>query len=461
MRNKIAIVGSGISGLSAAYALRETADVTLFEADSQLGGHSNTVDVDLGDWSGPVDTGFIVFNHVNYPNLVRLFDELGVKTKLSDMHFSVSIADGKREFTGRNLLAGAGNWMRPRHWKMVRQAIRFVDVGNKIYGDRVDPTLTVGDFLDAHDLNSPFAEDFLLPSSAAIWSSSTEGFRDFPLASFLRFFKNHGLMQNGLTVQWYTVDGGSREYVNRIVQALGPGRVRPGSPVVEVERGPHSVRLKTAEGFEDLFDDVILACHSDQALKILGSEATEAERCVLGNLKYQKNHAVLHTDASLMPRDRSLWGAWNYLSRDYGNTGSPVAVTYHMNDLQGLDSPRPVFVTLNPYQEPAANRVIERFAYDHPLFDQAALDAQSQLAALQGINRTWFAGAYAGYGFHEDGCQAGLSVASALGGGVSWTRDIVPMSAAVRCVDNARAVQLQFERTAPLAALEGQRSAAE
>ena len=182
---------------------------------------------------------------------------------------------------------------------------------------------------------------------------------------------------------------------------------------------------------------------------------------MLGNLKYQKNHAVLHTDASLMPRDRSLWGAWNYLSRDYGNTGSPVAVTYHMNDLQGLDSPRPVFVTLNPYQEPAANTVIERFAYDHPLFDQAALDAQSQLAALQGINRTWFAGAYAGYGFHEDGCQAGLSVASALGGGVSWTRDIVPMSAAVRCVDTARAVQLQFERTAPLAALEGQRSAAE
>ena len=223
MRNRIAIVGSGISGLSAAYALRTTADVTLYEADSRLGGHSNTVDVQLGDWSGPVDTGFIVFNHANYPNLCGLFDELGVPTKHAEMHFAVGIANGRREFTGRNLLAGAKNWVSPRHWKMVRQALRFIEIGNRLHGDKVDPTLTVGDFLDEHDLNSPFAEDFLLPSSAAIWSSSTEGFRDFPLATFLRFFKNHGLMQNGQTVQWYTVDGGSREYVNRIVQALGPG----------------------------------------------------------------------------------------------------------------------------------------------------------------------------------------------------------------------------------------------
>lgn len=228
MRNRIAIVGSGISGLSAAYALRTTADVTLYEADSRLGGHSNTVDVNIGDWVGPVDTGFIVFNHANYPNLCGLFDELGVPTKQAEMHFSVGIGEGRREFTGRNLLAGSKNWLSPRHWRMVRQALRFIDIGNRLHGDRVDPTLTVGDFLDAHDLNSPFAEDFLLPSSAAIWSSSTEGFRDFPLATFLRFFKNHGLMQNGQTVQWYTVDGGSREYVNRIVQALGPGRIQIG-----------------------------------------------------------------------------------------------------------------------------------------------------------------------------------------------------------------------------------------
>ena len=461
MRNKIAIVGSGISGLSAAYALRNTADVTLFEADSRLGGHSNTVDVTLGDWTGPVDTGFIVFNHTNYPNLCRLFEELGVPIKQSDMHFSVGIGDGKREFTGRDLLAGAKNWLNPRHWRMIRQALRFIEIGNRMHGDKVDPTLTVGDFLDKHDLNSPFAEDFLLPSSAAIWSSSTEGFRDFPLATFLRFFKNHGLMQNGQTVQWYTVDGGSREYVTRIVQALGPGRVRPGSPVVELERGPNSVKLRTAEGYEDIFDDVILACHSDQALKILGAGATEAESATLSGLKYQANRAVLHTDASQMPKDKSVWGAWNYLSRDFGNTASPVAVTYYMNMLQGFESPEPVFVTLNPFEEPDPAKVIQTFDYDHPLFDQAALNAQSDLAALQGVNRTWFAGAYAGYGFHEDGCQAGLSVAAALGAQVEWTKDIVPMSASVRCVDMARAVQLQFERLAPLSALEGQRAAAE
>ena len=268
-------------------------------------------------------------------------------------------------------------------------------------------------------------------------------------------------MQNGQTVQWYTVDGGSREYVTRIVQALGPGRVRPGSPVVELERGPNSVKLRTAEGYEDIFDDVILACHSDQALKILGAGATEAEAATLSGLKYQANRAVLHTDASQMPKDKSVWGAWNYLSRDFGNTASPVAVTYYMNMLQGFESPEPVFVTLNPFEEPDPAKVIQTFDYDHPLFDQAALNAQSDLAALQGVNRTWFAGAYAGYGFHEDGCQAGLSVAAALGAQVEWTKDIVPMSASVRCVDMARAVQLQFERLAPLSALEGQRAAAE
>jgi predicted NAD/FAD-binding protein len=461
MRSKIAIVGSGISGLSAAYALRKSADVTLYEADSRLGGHSNTVDVQLGDWTGPVDTGFIVFNHANYPNLCGLFDALDVPTKPAEMHFSVGIGGGKREFTGRDLLAGAKNWTSPRHWKMVRQALRFIDVGNRLHGDKVDPTLTVGDFLDAHDLNSPFAEDFLLPSSAAIWSSSTEGFRDFPLATFLRFFKNHGLMQRGQIVQWYTVDGGSREYVNRIVQALGPGRVRPGSPVVELERGPNTVKLRTADGHEDIFDDVILATHSDQALKILGDGASEAEIATLSNLKYQANRAVLHTDTRQMPKDRSIWGAWNYLSRDFGQTSSRVAVTYYMNDLQSIDSPEPIFVTLNPYEEIDPAKVIQTFDYDHPLFDQAALDAQAKLADIQGINRTWFAGAYAGYGFHEDGCQAGLSVAAALGARVPWTKDIVPMSASVRCVDMARAVQLQFERLGPLSEIDAQRVAAE
>ena len=291
--------------------------------------------------------------------------------------------------------------------------------------------------------------------------TSTEGFRDFPLATFLRFFKNHGLMQNGQTVQWYTVDGGSREYVNRIVQALGPGRVRLGSAVVELDRGPNSVKLRTADGYEDLFDDVILACHSDQALRILGDKATEAEAATLGSLKYQPNRAILHTDPSQMPKDRSIWGAWNYLSRDFGETNSPVAVTYYMNALQSFESPEPVFVTLNPYEEIDPAKVIQTFDYDHPLFDQAALDAQSRLASLQGINRTWFAGAYAGYGFHEDGCQAGLSVAAALGAHVEWTKDIVPMSASVRCVDTARAVQLQFDRLAPLSDLDPQRVAAE
>ena len=410
---KIAVIGSGISGLSAAWLLSQNHDVTLFEKDDRLGGHSNTVDVG----GQQIDTGFIVYNTVNYPNLVAFFDHLDIPTQSTEMSFSVSLDSGTLEYAGTSLssmFAQKSNLYKPAYWGMIRDILKFYREAPALLESTEKEAWTLRDYLDAGHYGRAFIDHHLLPMGAAIWSTPASDMLDYPAASFVRFCKNHGLLQLSDRPEWRTVTGGSRRYVNRIAKVLGD-RVRLNSGVAKIHTGKHGVTVECRDGYLQQFDDVVIATHADQALAML-ADPSPAHKKLLGAFSYEKNLAVLHTDPALMPKRRKAWASWNYIGTQKEVSGEhQLCVTYWMNRLQGLKAARDYFVTLNPVTSPKDGTVLRSFPYDHPLFDSAAIAAQKMLWYLQGQKNLWFCGSYFGYGFHEDGLQAGLAVAEALG----------------------------------------------
>ena len=412
---RIAIVGAGIAGLGAAWLLTKQGHaVTLFEANSRLGGHTATVDVTLEGRTFPVDTGFLVFNDRTYPKLIALFDELGVASVASEMSFSCRVDRDRLEWAGtdlRSLFAQPRNALRPVFWRMLADIARFnrkaraMDDGNRLW------SMTLGEYLDGENYSVPFRDWYLLPMAAAIWSAPRKDILDFPLPTFVRFCRNHGLLQITDRPRWRTVQGGGRTYVERIAAQLPD--VRVGTPVRRVARTGNGVVLDTAARVGEAFDEVVLAGHSDSMLAVL-ADPSHSEQRLLSAVRYQPNRVVLHTDIALLPRARRAWSAWNYLAADDATGRRPVAVSYLINLLQPLPCTTPVIVTLNPPIEPDPARVLQEFEYSHPLLDSAALNAQGGIAQLQGRRHTWYAGAWLGCGFHEDGLVSAHAVAEGI-----------------------------------------------
>lgn len=414
---RVAVVGSGISGLAAAWLLSYSADVTLFEADERPGGHSNTVDIPTDNGPLSVDTGFIVYNEQNYPNLTALFKYLDVPTAASDMSFAASLNGGDFEYSGTNLATMLGqrsNIVSLRFWTMLRDIVRFYRRAQQMSIAGLSCEMTLGAFLDGKGYSRAFVEDHILPMGAAIWSTTASEMRDYPLAAFISFFKNHGLVNLGERPNWRTVDGGSREYVTRLLADFD-GKIRLGSPVARVERLPGAVEVQVKGEEPELFDYVVVATHANQALRMING-AQGDERELLGAFSYTKNEAVLHSDSNLMPRRKRVWSSWNYISDSKQTGEGQLCVTYWMNRLQNLKTSDPLFVTLNPIREIVDEKVFARINYEHPLFDRAAMEAQRDIWKLQGRGGVWYCGAHFGSGFHEDGIQAGLAVAEAISG---------------------------------------------
>ena len=423
---RIAVIGSGIGGLSAAWALNRHHDVVLYEAEQRLGGHSNTLEVeDPGFGRLPVDTGFIVFNDLTYPNLTRLFDHLGQPVENSTMSFAVSLGGGAYEYSGDGLngvFAQRSHLLRASHYRMIRDILRFYRDAPQVL-ETPDDRRSIGAFLRDEGYGDAFIDRHLMPMGAAIWSATVDRMLAFPARSLVQFMHNHGLLGLRNRPQWRTVTGGSRQYVRRLADTLR-GRIRSGCPVVAVRReGGTKVRVRDARGGQDLFDHVVIGAHADQALAMLEAP-TAAERRWLGAFRYSDNRAVLHSDARLMPRRRRVWASWNYIGTDDARAPG-VAVTYWMNRLQNLPGRTPFFVTLNPVAQPDPDQVHARMVYTHPQFDLAALAAQEQLWEIQGVDRISYCGSYFGWGFHEDGIASGLAVADDLGAPRPWVADEV------------------------------------
>ncbi len=409
--SRIAVVGAGIAGLSAAWLLSQKHTVTVFEAEARLGGHANTVDVETAHVTLPVDTGFIVYNPGNYPNFQALLDHLGVRTQLAGMSFSASVDDGGFEYSSNlgGIFAQYGNLVRPAYWLMLRDIVKFYRHAASLLDSSEIVDMTLGSFLDRHGYSKELVDRHILPMCAAIWSCSAATIRDFPMRAFVRFFSNHNLFRIGRPTTWRTVTGGSRSYVSALEKAMA-GKVSVKSAATRIMRGPAGVEIRDADGNVSVFDDVILATHADISLRLLG-DADDEERRLLGAFRYSDNRTVLHEDERLMPKRRAAWASWNYLGGDTPDNAAELAVTYWMNALQGLDRRQNIFISLNPPREPRDSALKREFFYTHPVFDQIALDAQGDLWRLQGRRRTFFCGAYFGYGFHEDALQSGLSVA--------------------------------------------------
>ena len=405
-RRKIAIIGGGISGLSAAYYLSSRHHVTLFEASPRLGGHARTVMAGRNR-NQPVDTGFIVFNYATYPYLTRLFRELDVPVIKSEMSFCASIDDGKIEY-GLNSLAAISaqkrNLVRPQFYKMVADILRF---GKEAEAAATDDNKTIGELVDELGLGNWFRDNYLMPMCGAIWSTPVTDVDAFPAKSLVQFFRNHALLAGIGQHQWWTVKGGSIEYVSRLETALlARGcKINTASPIEQVTRNKAGVSV-VAQGQGCMeFDDVVFACHSDQALAILGPNATTAEKEALGAIRYQPNTAVLHCDVGQMPKRRSCWSSWAYRSQDGG-----VGVTYWMNRLQSIPENDPLFVTLNPTRPIPSDMIYDQVKFSHPIFDKAALQAQREIRGMQGRYNTWFTGAYNRHGFHEDGIASAMRI---------------------------------------------------
>lgn len=408
-RQRVAVVGSGISGLSAAWLLSKTQDVVLYEASDRVGGHSNSVEV---PGTGPVDTGFIVYNNRNYPNFQAMLAHLKVDSIATEMSFAASLDNGDFEYCGEGILgmlAQRRNAFRPRFWRLFRDLLRFYREAPDVL-DRTDlHGLTLDEYLRSQNYSQSFVEGHLLPMAAAIWSSSADDIRSYPLLAFVRFFESHGLLQLRERPNWRTVKGGSRAYVAALLQGFA-GEVRLSTPVATVQRDRQGVTVIDRQGHADRFDKILIASHADQALAMLDAPIGQ-EGELLGAFSYTRNLAVLHADAGLMPRRRRVWCCWNYMSTG-GEQSEALCVTYWMNALQRFGG-RDLFVTLNPNRQP--ENEIARFEYTHPLFDNKAIHAQENLWRIQGLNHTYYCGAHFGRGFHEDGLQSGLAAAEAMG----------------------------------------------
>ncbi|MBL8574008.1 MAG: FAD-dependent oxidoreductase [Hyphomicrobiaceae bacterium] len=426
---RIAIVGSGVAGNAAAWALArapgQAREVVLYEKDPRAGGHAHTIDIDYDGERVAVDLGFIVYNTLNYPNLVALFDQLGVATKPSSMGFAVSVDGGKREWKGDDrmlsgLIARRRNLISPRFWLMIAEILRFnrLAIRDRARGDIGG--MSLGAWLTRHRFKGRFLSDYLLPMGAAIWSMPTDAMLRFPAESFIGFFDNHRLLHFDRPV-WRTVDGGSRSYVKRLLDDVaGRLELRLGRAVTQVERDGGSVFVSDASGARERFDHVILAGHSDQMLAVL-ADPSAAEQATLGAIRYRDNRVYLHRDPALMPKRRAAWAAWNFLARTAPEAGkADAAVSYSMNLLQGIPDRLPLFVSLNPPAPPAPHLTFHSFVTGHPQFDADAIEAQARLGDLQGGRNTWYCGAWAGHGFHEDGLKAGLDVAERLGASIPW-----------------------------------------
>ena len=415
---RIAIIGTGISGLGAAHLLHPDHEITVYEKASRIGGHSRTVTVDYDGKAIPVDTGFIVFNRRNYPHLTGLFAELGVPTHKSDMTFAASIRDGWLEWGAQDLNSVIGqrrNLFRPRFALLVRDVMAFNRDAQKMVEHR--PDLTLDGLIRAMHLGDWFRHYYLLPMAGAIWSCPPSEMLNFPARSLVTFFANHQLLSFTGQPQWYTVTGGSQEYVRRL-SAPFAHRIRTDCGAVAVTRQDGKVQIRDARGESHTYDQLVMACHGDEALALL-KDAGSTERAALSAFRYQKNLAVLHRDTSVMPLRKRCWASWVYHSD--GNRAHPhITVSYWMNRLQGIDEKYPLFVSLNPAQPIAQDKIFDSAEFDHPVFDAGALAAQSKIAGLQGLRGTWFCGAHLRHGFHEDGLSSAVTVARLLGSRIPW-----------------------------------------
>lgn len=408
---KVAVIGSGISGLVAAYRLHPEHEITLFEADDYIGGHTNTVDVEVDGEQYAVDTGFIVFNDRTYPHFVELLAELGVASRSTTMSFSVRDDRTGLEYNGHSLntlFAQRRNLLRPGFYRLLADILRFNRQALKL---TVDDETTVGEFLSQCGYSTEFAEQYLLPMGSAIWSCPTGKFARFPIRFIVEFYHNHGLLNLSDRPTWRVIEGGSRTYVTAMTRPFRD-RIRLRTPVERVRRFRDQLEVRPRGAEPEVFDHVIFACHSDQALRILGSDATATEQEVLSAFPYEKNVAVLHTDVSLLPQNRRAWASWNY--RLSGDDAAPASVTYNMNILQGIRSQHTFCVTLNDEARIAPGRILRRYEYHHPVFTTRRRAAQARHAELIDMNRTSFCGAYWRNGFHEDGVISALAVVDAL-----------------------------------------------
>lgn len=416
---RVAVIGSGVAGLSAAWLLSRRHHVCLYERSGWLGGHANTVEVRCPEGRVPVDTGFIVYNPDNYPNFTALLDYLGVASLDTEMSLGVSLDGGRFEYSSRplGLFGQKQNLVSLRFWRLLADIVRFYDHARSL-GDAAVEDTSLGEFLERGGYSRGLVDLHVLPMCAAIWSTTPQQIRDYPLRSFLRFFISHGLLQVAGRPRWRSVRGGSRAYVEALLRDMGPVSRRPAARRVERRGGLALVADET--GHTEAFTDIVIAAHADEALALL-ADPTADERAVLGAFRYTANLAVLHDDPALMPRRRSVWASWNFLGSSGPESGRPLCVSYWMNRLQRLPTSRQLFVTLNPAQMPRPQGVVASFTYSHPLFDAGALAAQDRLWQLQGRRNTWFCGSYFGYGFHEDALQSGLAVAAGFGLAPPWS----------------------------------------
>ncbi|MGI9509916.1 MAG: NAD(P)/FAD-dependent oxidoreductase [Geminicoccaceae bacterium] len=431
---RIAIIGSGIAGMSAAWLLNKAHDITVYESAERPGGHSHTVPMPTSAGDVPVDTGFIVYNERNYPNLTALFRHFDVETEASRMSFGVSLDGGRFEYSGSEkygtLFAQKSNLLRPAFHRMLADIMRFNSAARRYLRESADvEPLTIGRFLERGRYGEVFCNHYLLPMSAAIWSARPNDIRAFPARSFLQFFDNHGLLSLDDRPLWRSVKGGSTVYVERLTASFRD-RLRLGCSAMRVSRQDDRVVVDDSKGQAESFDAVVLACHADQASSLIDGP-TRAEEEVLGAFDYQSNEAFLHSDPNLMPKRRAVWSSWNYLASSTRTQDTKLSVTYWMNHLQRLETDRLTLVSLNPIEAPDEEHVIKTMSYDHPKFDQKALNAQSRLSEIQGRHRLWFAGAHWGYGFHEDGLLSGLQVAAGLGAAPPWWPNVQPFKRAV------------------------------
>jgi predicted NAD/FAD-binding protein len=406
---KVAVIGTGIAGNVAAYRLAREHEITVFEADRRIGGHTNTVDVAMAGGRWAVDTGFIVFNDTTYPNFIALLDELGVESQSSDMSFSVSSEQNGLEYNGASLntlFAQRRNLLRPSFYRMLADILRFNREAPALL-EQPDDRISLGDYLAANRYSKEFTDHYIIPMGAAIWSATGDGMRAAPAAFFVRFFQNHGLLRVSDRPTWRVIKGGSREYLDRLV-AGHRDRIRLNSPVEWLRRRPEYIEIKARGCETERFDRVFIACHSDQALGLL-ADPTPQERAVLGAIEYQQNEAVLHTDQTLMPARRRAWAAWNYHIPAGSEADGKASLTYNMNILQGLSAPVEFCVTLNHTQAIDPARIIHRVNYSHPVFTDEAVAAQQHQRTINGACRTYYCGAYWRYGFHEDGVVSALS----------------------------------------------------
>jgi predicted NAD/FAD-binding protein len=416
----IAVVGSGIAGLSAAWLLRQRYEVTLFEKNDYLGGHTHTLEVEEAGRSLAIDTGFIVYNEPNYPHLTRLLHHLGVDSQDTDMSFGVSVAEGALEYAGDNLstlFAQPRNLLKREFLGMLKDILRFNAHCKRLLRQNGFADIGLGAFLDRHGYGDNFRHHYLLPMAASIWSCPSSSMLTFPAASFVRFLHNHGLLNLTHRPQWKTVKGGSWSYVKKLSSDLQHS-TRIDTAVVGVKRHSQGVQITLADGHRQDFDKVVMACHADDALALL-QNPSELEVYLLSRFRYQANRAWLHTDTDLMPRSRKVWSAWNYLASEDADDRS-VSVTYWMNRLQRLEARHDYLVSLNPLKMPREEQIIAHMTYQHPLFDQQAIAAQQDLQRIQGRDRIWFCGSYFGYGFHEDALDSSVQVARSLGVAIPW-----------------------------------------